>query len=101
MFLFQFAAVVYYIESSVVLLEVEEASQWSFLLRIWPFWVLGFGAIFVLPAAASILSFVALRGEYRWNLALVAVVITFGAIAFVELQRLRLRVRRQPRVKDK
>ncbi len=104
-FLFQFSAVAFYVSSNVERLETEEASQWSFLIRGSPFWVLSFGAIFVVPAAASILSFVSVPGETLLpkpiSLLLAIVVVVCAAAAFFALQNLRLRVLRNPGVKRK
>jgi hypothetical protein len=94
--LFQFSAVGFYVASNVEWLDQEEASEWSFLLRGWPFLIMSVGTIFVFPALASVLTFFFLPGENSSpkpiTLALTIIVVMFGAVAFVAIQRLRSRV---------
>jgi hypothetical protein len=99
--LFQFSAVGFYGASRVQKLEEEDASQWSFLLKGWPFWILSCGAIFVLPSVASILSlwrFFAVPGETLLPrsvyIGLGIAVALISAIGFISLERLRRRVPR-------
>jgi len=104
-FLFQFSAVGFYVAFNVDRLEVEDASQWSFLLSGWPFLALSFGTIFALPAAASIANFFSVPGETFLpkpiSLLFAIGIVVCAAVAFVALQRLRLTVRRSPRVQRK
>jgi hypothetical protein len=104
-FLFQFSAVALYVTSNVDRLEVEDASQWSFLLNGWPFLTLSFGAIFVLPAAASIANFFSVPGETFLpkpiSLLFAIAVVVCAAAAFLVLQRLCSRVLRNPGVQRK
>jgi hypothetical protein len=37
-------------------IEGEQASQWSFLIKGWAFLLFGFGALFLLPTASTLLS---------------------------------------------
>jgi hypothetical protein len=93
--LFQFSAVARYIRSNVKRLEIDEASNWSFLLSGWPFLALSCATVFLLPAAASILSFLLVPGEALLprpiNLVLMLLVVLYAWTAFRALWRLRLR----------
>jgi hypothetical protein len=98
-FLFQFSAVGFYGAGHVERIEEEHASQWSFMLRGWPFLLLSFGTIFVLPATASILSlwmFFKLPEGMLFPKSVYAVLISAvvicSLVAFISLERLRLRV---------
>jgi hypothetical protein len=90
--LFQLSAVAFYVRNNIEQLEVEEASQWSFLLNGWPFVILSIGTIFVLPTAASVLSFVYVRGESLLprpvNLAFATIVVVFSVRAIICLLKL-------------
>jgi hypothetical protein len=95
-FLFQFWALGFYLTSKVDSLELEQASQWSFLLGGWPFFILSLLALLLLPLTASILSFLFIPGENLLpkplNLSLVIAVVVCSAGAFCALQILRERV---------
>jgi hypothetical protein len=104
-FLFQFSAVAFYVASNVERIEVEEASQWSFMLRGWPFLILSAGTIFGLPAAAATLSFIRVQGEtilprpINFLFAVLVVIYAFGAL--FSLWILRSRVLRNPSMHKK
>lgn len=103
--LFQFASVGFYLVSRVPRLEMEDASQWSFLLSGWPFFILSFGTIFLIPSAASIVSFISVGGDTiapKWVTTVLAVIVIFcAAAAFFFLQRLRSLVLRNSAVQRK
>lgn len=101
-FLFQFSAIGFYVASNVERLEHEEASQWSFLLRGWPFFLLCFGTVLFLPVVASILSLLPLPGDALLakpvNLVFGTTVVGLSLAAFIALEILRSRVRRNPSI---
>jgi hypothetical protein len=92
--LFQFASLGFYTASNVERLGQDEATQWSFLLKGWPFLLISIVAIFVFPAVASVCIFVSVSEE-NWSsepiyLALTIIVLICSAVAFIAIRRLRL-----------
>jgi hypothetical protein len=94
--LFQFAAVGSYVASHCEQVELDEASEWAFLLKGWPFMVMAFGAICLFPLGAAISTWVFLIGSNPlskpWHLAFSLIVAMLSVFAFIEILRVRSRV---------
>jgi hypothetical protein len=106
--LFQFSAICFYAASHIERLEEEDASQWSFLLTGWPFWLLSFGAVFALPVVAGALSswkLFSAQGKpwyENWIDAVFFIIaLACAATAFFGLRTLRSRVLPNPGVQRK
>jgi hypothetical protein len=95
--LFHFSAVGFYVASNVEQINENESSEWSFLLKGWPFFAVSLGAILVLPSVASVLTVVFALGQNWWSklmhLVLTIMAVASSSIAFWAIRRLRSRVR--------
>jgi len=95
-----FLLVCRYIGRHVIRIDLDQASQWTFLLNEWPFFVVAVATICILPALSSWLSVLLATSPswYRWPLLGLALIITvlsiFSALGLYDLRR-RVRTEKQ------